>query len=125
MAKNRVFKRAPGMRFALAVSLLIAGGVSFGPGTAEAADEIEMTMTLKDHKFEPAEIKVQAGKAIKLTINNLDDDMEEFDSKALRVEKIIAPKGTAIVRIRPLAKGSYPFMGEFHDDTAQGTVIAE
>lgn len=130
MAKDRVFKRAPGSgiafpRIALAVSLLIGSAAWLAHGPAQAADEIEMTTTLKDHKFEPSEIKVEAGKSIKLTIKNLDDDMEEFDSKSLRVEKIIAPKGTAIVRIRPLEKGSYPFMGEFHDDTAQGVVTVE
>ncbi len=30
-----------------------------------------------------------------------------------------------VVRLRPLGLGRYPFMGEFHADTAQGVVIAE
>jgi hypothetical protein len=29
------------------------------------------------------------------------------------------------VRLRPLDPGRYPFMGEYHEDTAQGVVIAE
>lgn len=125
MANNPTSGRAPGIAIALFAAMLFAGGAWPGHGTAWAADEIEMTTTLKDHRFEPSEIKVEAGKAVRLTIRNLDDDMEEFDSSALRIEKIIAPKGTAVVRIKPLEKGSYPFMGEFHDDTAQGVVIAE
>src|SRR5690606_35282252 len=118
-------RRTPLIAIAVFAAMLFAGGAWLGHGTAWAADEIEMTTTLKDHRFEPSETTVEAGKAIRLTIKNLDDDMEEFDSSALRIEKIIAPKGTAVVRIKPLEKGSYPFMGEFHDDTAQGVVIAE
>jgi hypothetical protein len=29
------------------------------------------------------------------------------------------------VRLRPLGPGRYPFMGEFHSDTAQGVVVSE
>ncbi|MGA7373007.1 MAG: hypothetical protein WBW37_10370 [Methyloceanibacter sp.] len=29
------------------------------------------------------------------------------------------------MRLRPLDPGRYPFMGEYHSDTAQGVVIAE
>jgi len=31
----------------------------------------------------------------------------------------------ARVRLRPLGPGRYLFLGEFHEDTAQGAVIAE
>ena len=30
-----------------------------------------------------------------------------------------------IVRIRALAPGRYPFMGEYHSSTAQGAVVAK
>ena len=29
------------------------------------------------------------------------------------------------IRLRPLAPGKYPFMGEYHAATAQGVVVAE
>jgi len=29
------------------------------------------------------------------------------------------------VRLRPLSPGRYPFMGEYHSQTAQGVVVAE
>jgi hypothetical protein len=29
------------------------------------------------------------------------------------------------VRIRPLGPGRFPFMGEFHADTAQGVIVSE
>ena len=38
---------------------------------------------------------------------------------------MIAGGKSGVVRLRPLDKGSYPFVGEYHDDTAKGVVIAE
>jgi hypothetical protein len=29
------------------------------------------------------------------------------------------------IHLRPLGPGRYPFMGEYHSDTAQGVVISE
>lgn len=65
------------------------------------------------------------GKAIKLTVNNLDTTPEEFESKALAIEKVVAGKGSVVVRIKPLAKGTYSFVGEYHEDTAKGVLLAE
>jgi hypothetical protein len=38
---------------------------------------------------------------------------------------MIPAGGKGRVRLRPLGPGRYPFLGEFHEDTAQGAVIAE
>jgi hypothetical protein len=43
----------------------------------------------------------------------------------LKVEKVIPGKTKGIVRIGPLKPGRYPFVGEYHEDTAKGVVIAE
>jgi hypothetical protein len=58
-------------------------------------------------------------------VHNQDATAEEFDSSALKTEKVIAGGSTGTVRLRPLGAGKYPFMGEYHADTAQGVVIAE
>jgi plastocyanin len=92
---------------------------------ARAADEVEITLSIKDHKFDKPEVKVPAGKAVKLTVKNLDASAEEFESHALKVEKVISGKGSAVVRLKPLAKGSYPFVGEYHEVTAKGVLLAE
>lgn len=34
----------------------------------------------------------------------------ESESESLKVEKVITGNGTAIIRLKPLAKGSYPFV---------------
>jgi len=117
-------------RLPRSVRLVLAAGVcvpvAAGPfASAQAADAVEIAVSIKDHKFEPAQMKVAAGKAIKLTVNNLDTTPEEVESKALAIEKGVASKGSAVVRIKPLAKGTYNFVGEYHEDTAKGTLEAE
>ena len=92
---------------------------------ATPASTQEMTITIKDHKFEPAELKVPAKKRITLTVVNSDATPEEFESKKLKVEKVIPGKSKAVVRFGPLEPGRYEFVGEFHEDTAKGVVIAE
>jgi heme/copper-type cytochrome/quinol oxidase subunit 2 len=97
-----------------------------GPGGPAMADDVlNIDVTIKNHRFTPAEIHVPAGKPSQLTIKNEDSTAEEFDSSALKTEKVIAPGRTATVRLRPLGPGKYPFMGEYHADTAQGVVISE
>jgi plastocyanin len=113
-----------------AVSALAAGAIAVvallaAPAQVRSADEFEVTIIIKDHKFDPAEIKVPAGKAVKLTVKNLDAAAEEFESKTLKVEKIIAGDGTGVIRLKPLAKGSHKFFGEYHEKTAQGVLIVE
>jgi predicted lysophospholipase L1 biosynthesis ABC-type transport system permease subunit len=108
-----------GMRVAL--FLAIASLIS-GPALADAPSANVM---LKAHKFLPAEIHVKANRPNVIALTNSDDTAEEFDSTALKVEKVVAGHESGDVRLRPLAPGRYPFMGEFHSETAQGVVIAE
>ena len=85
----------------------------------------EFNLMIRDHKFEPQEIRVPAGKRVSIYVTNEDATPEEFDSSALKVEKVIPAKSKALVRIGPLDAGRYEFIGEFHADTAKGVVIAE
>jgi plastocyanin len=103
--------------FAVAPAMVAAAGV-----TAWAQ---ELNLVIRNHKFEPDEIRVPAGKRVSLYVANEDSTPEEFDSAALKVEKVIAARSKAVVRIGPLEAGRYEFIGEFHADTAKGVVIAE
>ena len=93
--------------------------------TAFAAGAQDFNLVIRDHRFEPAEIHVPADKRVSLYVTNEDATPEEFDSAALKVEKVIAGRSKALIRIGPLTAGRYEFMGEFHADTANGVVIAE
>jgi hypothetical protein len=107
----------------VAAGLLAAGLFAFAPADADSPPTFYTT--IKDHAFDPAEIHVPAGKPVILVITNADDTPEEFDSVALRIEKVIGPGKKGAVWLRPLSFGSYPFMGEFHPTTAKGNVVAE
>jgi len=84
-----------------------------------------IALLLKDHKFTPSQIHVKANTPVVIHMTNADPTAEEFDSTALRVEKVVAGNDSGDVRIRALSPGKYPFMGEYHPDTAQGVVIAQ
>ena len=113
------------IRFAQAVPAAIVLGLLASHAPARAEEPTAVELTIKDHRFMPAEIHVPAGKPTILTVQNQDATAEEFDSSALKTEKVITGGGTATVRLRPLGPGRYPFIGEYHADTAQGVVIAE
>ena len=80
---------------------------------------------LKNHKFSPSVIKVKANKPSMIILYNDDDMADEFDSSSLKIERVVPGHAKANIRIRALAPGKYPFMGEFFSKTAQGVVIAE
>ena len=93
--------------------------------TAAYGESNTTALTLKDHKFTPTEIHVKANVATMVSLTNNDNEPEEFDSTSLKIEKVVGGHSNGTMRWRPLTPGRYPFMGEFHSETAQGVVIAE
>jgi hypothetical protein len=104
------------------VAIGMIGLLMVGAASARADDPV---LTIKEHRFSPTEIKVPANQRVMITVVNEDATPEEFDSSALKVEKVIAGKSKGVVRIGPLKPGRYPFIGEYHEATAQGVIIAE
>jgi hypothetical protein len=93
------------------------------PAHGEAPATLEVT--IKDHRFAPAELHIKAGKPTILIVTNLDSTPEEFEMRRLAIEKVV-PGGTkARIRIRPLGPGRYEFIGDFHKDLAQGVILSE
>lgn len=93
-------------------------------GPAHAADT-ELLLVIKNHRFEPAELKVLAGQRIKLVVHNQDSTPEEFESHSLNREKVIPGGAKATIYIGPLKAGRYDFFGEYNEATAKGVVVAE
>jgi plastocyanin len=108
----------PITRFFGAIVLLAAVG-------AARADDTDARLVIRDHKFEPAEFSVPAGKKIKLVIENQDATAEEFESHELKREKVVPAKGQVTIFVGPLKPGRYPFFGDFHKDSAKGVLIAK
>ena len=103
---------------------LVAFSAALLIATPALADNT-IAVTLKNHKFSPSVIKVKANQPSMIILSNEDDTADEFDSSSLKVEKVVPGHQKGNVRIRALAPGKYPFMGEYHAATAQGIVVAE
>ena len=91
---------------------------------ARAQDSATVSITLKDHRFQPAEPHAPANKPITIIVKNLGSAPAEFESNMLRVEKVVAPGGTISLQIRPLAPGRYRFFDDFHQET-QGYLVVQ
>ena len=89
------------------------------------AQDLSFALTINDHRFEPSELQVPAGKRFKLVVKNLDSTAEEFESHELKLEKVIPGRSEVNLTVRPLKPGTYEFAGEFHQKTAKGRIVAK
>lgn len=105
-------------------SLSFAATLAVFPFVA-AAQQDEFTIVIKNHRFEPAEVTVPADKKVKLIVDNQDATPEEFESHSLKREKVIKGGTKATIFVGPLKSGTYEFVGEYHESTAKGKIIAK
>ena len=110
-------KRCVTLLAALAVVLGVAAPVL-------AADPSEIPLVIEKNRFEPDVIKVKAGAPFVLVITNKDKGPEEFDMAQPRIEKVIPGGKTVRLKMPALKPGKYPFVGEYHSETAKATIIA-
>jgi heme/copper-type cytochrome/quinol oxidase subunit 2 len=115
---------APGKHrsFGSVAALLLAATTVMAPRVAGADDAVTLSLTLKDHQFDPAELHAPAGKPFDIRVKNLGDIAFEFESSALHFEKIVPPGGEAVVHVRPQQPGRYNFLDDFHHET-QGVLV--
>ncbi|WP_293938045.1 cupredoxin domain-containing protein [Iodobacter sp.] len=94
-------------------------------GLALADDAVILKLTSTDGVLEPLTLEAPAGKAITLVIINAGKSAMEFESKPLKIEKVVAAGKTKEIKIQALAAGSYKFVDEFHETqpSAQGTLL--
>jgi plastocyanin len=113
-------------RFALLLTLaaltLFAMAV---PAIPPAHAQSEIPLTIEKNRFAPEEIKVKAGAPFVLVITNKDKTPEEFEMQQPRIEKVIPAGKTVRLRMPALKPGKYPFVGEYHSETAKATIVAE
>jgi hypothetical protein len=108
----------PAAAVAAVLSALLVTGVS-------ARAEDVPTLEFRQHRFEPNRVEVPAHVKFRLTVRNTDDTADEFESVDLNREKLVAPGQTITVFLGPLEPGEYKFFGDFHQDTAQGVIVAK
>ena len=111
--------------FRATLPLLLIASVLALPTLAVAADPPDIPLTIENNRFQPEEIKVKAGEAFVLVITNKDKKAEEFESKDLRIEKVIPAGKTVRLKMPALKAGTYGFVGEYNEKTAKGKIVAE
>ena len=111
----------------VALAFALAGGLVAVSASASSAraEEPTVTISIKDHRFEPSQVEVPANTKVKLIVRNLDPTAEEFESNDLRREKVIQGGQQATIYIGPLNSGRYEFFGEFNPQTARGFIVAK
>jgi hypothetical protein len=92
------------------IALVLALGVA-ALGAARAEDLATYSITLKNHRFTPAEIHVPSGKPFFIVVTNQDDSADEFEMSNPAIEKVVPPGGQGKVRMRPLGAGRFVFFG--------------
>ena len=119
-----VASRAIGRPRGRSVAAAAVLGILVSAAPAARADELPV-LVFHNHRFEPARIEVPAHQKFKLLVKNTDDTADEFESVELNREKLVTPGQTITVFLGPLDPGEYKFFGDFHQDTAQGILLAK
>lgn len=92
-----------------------------GPANAQSATEIQLSY--KDKKFDPAEISAPANAPIVIKLKNLDAKAMEFESKTLKVEKVVAASSDATINVRAQKPGRYEFFDEYNEKIGRGALV--
>ena len=107
------------------VVFLAVLAMALGLVGATAAADAELALVIEKNRFQPDVIKVKAGAPFVLVITNKDKGPEEFDMAMPKIEKVIPAGKTVRLKMPALKPGKYPFVGEYHSDTAKATIVAE
>src|SRR6202140_5921110 len=76
-------------------AVVVAAAIVVAAGTGARAQEAaaEVAISVKDHHFQPGEIRAPANRPLTIKVKNLDAAPMEFESVSLRVEKVGAAGG--------------------------------
>lgn len=119
MTKSALSAFLPAILAPLAVSLLLSG-----PAAAQQKP-VEIAITVKANKFEPATVEAPANTPLVFRVKNLDPKPMEIESKDLKFEKIVQGGGEVTINVRAQKPGKYEFYDDFHEDTTRGTLIVK
>jgi hypothetical protein len=100
-----------------AIALLCAA-----PSLAQQAAEVQLTYS--NSQFQPSEVRAPADRPVVFRVKNLDAKAMEFESKSLRVEKVVAAKSEGVINVRALKPGRYEFYDDFNDK-ARGALTVQ
>jgi plastocyanin len=92
--------------------------------SSQAQQATEIQLTYSKGQFQPSEVNAPADKPITFRVRNLDPKAMEFESKSLRVEKVVAANSEGVVNVRALKPGRYEFYDDFNEK-ARGALVVQ
>jgi heme/copper-type cytochrome/quinol oxidase subunit 2 len=110
------------MRTPMLLAICAITVLPMSPSLAQQATELQVTYS--KGQFQPAELRAPADKAITIRVKNLDAKAIEFESKTLRVEKVVAANSEALLNVRAQKPGRYEFFDEFNEK-ARGALVVQ
>ena len=108
-----------------ATSLAVIGLTSMFITGAQAQSATEIQLSYKDKKFDPAEISAPANTPVVIKLKNLDSKAMEFESKTLKVEKVVAGGSDATINVRAQKPGRYEFFDEYNEKVARVALVVK
>src|SRR5258708_1217175 len=82
---------------------------------SQAQQPTEVQGTYSNGQFQASELRGPPDKPITVRVKNLDAKAMEFESKSLRVEKVVAAKSEGVINVRALKPGRYEFYDDFNE----------
>jgi hypothetical protein len=102
---------------ACAIALLLAA-----PALAQQAAEVQLSYS--NGAFQPSEVRAPADHPVVFRVKNLGAKAMEFESKSLRVEKVVAGNSEGVINVRALKPGRYEFYDDFNQK-ARGALTVQ
>jgi hypothetical protein len=110
------------MRRLTLAALCAIAVLPISPSRGQQATELQLTYS--KGQFQPSELRAPADKPIAVRVKNLDAKAMEFESKSLRVEKVVAANSEGVINVRALKPGRYEFYDDFNEK-ARGTLVVQ
>jgi hypothetical protein len=110
------------MRKSILAALCAIAVLPISPSQAQQATEVQITYS--KGQFQPSELRAPADKPITVRVKNLDAKAMEFESKSLRVEKVVAANSEGVINVRALKPGRYEFYDDFNEK-ARGALVVQ
>jgi len=121
IGKNSMSFSFPKLTMFAAIALVSIAATS----AANAQSATEIALSYKDKKFDPAEVSAPANTPIVIKLKNLDAKAMEFESKTLKVEKVVAGSSDATINVRAQKPGRYEFFDEYNEKVARGALVVK
>jgi len=112
------------MMMRTAMLAAVCGLVTLAGSPARAQQATEIQLSYSNGQFKPTEVRAPADKPITFRVKNMDGKAMEFESKSLRVEKVVAANSEGLINVRALKPGRYEFYDDFNEK-ARGALTVQ